>query len=253
MKNIKTSWDYSQLAKNYDHRAEYDSSLIKKILNDFGCKKNFPVADIGAGTGKLTKQLLKQDLIVSAVEPNLNMRKFGIKNCKDFNKINWSAATAENTGLFEKNIYAVFFGSSFNVVNYKKVFKELKRILIKNGHFCCLWNHRDLEDPLQKKVESIIKKYVKNYSYGKRRSDIIPILKKSNLFKKIKFLEKKFYHSTSKQTYIKAWKSHGTLNRQANNKFENILDEISKEIKRIDEGYIKVPFKTVAYFAQLKN
>ena len=52
--------------------------MIKKVLNDFGCKKNFPVADIGAGTGKLTKQLLKQNLIVSAVEPNLNMRKFGI-------------------------------------------------------------------------------------------------------------------------------------------------------------------------------
>ena len=140
MKNIKTNWDYSQLAKNYDHRAEYDSSLIKKVLNDFGCKKNFPVADIGAGTGKLTKQLLKQNLIVSAVEPNLNMRKFGIKNCKNFDKINWSAATAENTGLFEKNIYAVFFGSSFNVVNYKKVFKELKRILIKKGYFCTFIN-----------------------------------------------------------------------------------------------------------------
>ena len=39
MKNIKTNWDYSQLAKNYDHRAEYDSSLIKKVLNDFECKK----------------------------------------------------------------------------------------------------------------------------------------------------------------------------------------------------------------------
>ena len=32
MKNIKTNWDYSQLAKNYDHRAEYDSSVIKKIF-----------------------------------------------------------------------------------------------------------------------------------------------------------------------------------------------------------------------------
>ena len=70
--------------------------------------KNFPVADIGAGTGKLTKQLLKQNLIVSAVEPNLNMRKFGIKNCKNFDKINWSAATAENTGLLKK-IYMLFF------------------------------------------------------------------------------------------------------------------------------------------------
>ena len=253
MKNIKTNWDYSQLAKNYDHRADYDLSLIKKVLNDFGCKKNFPVADIGAGTGKLTKQLLKQNLIVSAVEPNSNMRKFGIKNCKNFDKINWSAATAENTGLFEKNIYAVFFGSSFNVVDYKKVFKELKRILIKNGYFCCLWNHRDLEDPLQKRVEGIIKKYVKKYSYGERRGNVIPILKESNLFKKIKFLEKKFFHSTPKQTYIQAWKSHGTLKRQANKNFKNIIGEISKEINKNDEEYIKVPFKTVVYYAQLKN
>ena len=36
------------------------------------------------------------------------MRKFGIKNCKKFDKINWSVATAENTGLFEK-IYMLFF------------------------------------------------------------------------------------------------------------------------------------------------
>ena len=33
MKNIKTKWDYSYLAKNYDHRAEYDKTLIKKFLN----------------------------------------------------------------------------------------------------------------------------------------------------------------------------------------------------------------------------
>ena len=207
MKHIKTNWDYSKLAKNYDHRAEYDSSIVKKILNSLKCKKNFPVADIGAGTGKLTKQLLKHNLIVSAVEPNLNMRKFGIKNCKNYEKINWSAATAEKTGLFENSLYAVFFGSSFNVVEYKKVFKELKRILIKNGFFCCLWNHRDLEDPLQKKIENIIKKYIKNYNYGERRSNVIPILERSNLFKKIKYLDKKFYHSTLKKIILK----HGNL------------------------------------------
>ena len=124
MKNIKTNWDYSQLAKNYDHRAEYDSSLIKKVLNDFGCKKNFPVADIGAGTGKLTKQLLKQNLIVSAVEPNLSMRKFGIKNCKNFDKINWSAATAENTAAQNRLRMAV----AFRFFNVKKEEDKLDKV-----------------------------------------------------------------------------------------------------------------------------
>ena len=108
MKNIKTNWDYSQLAKNYDHRAEYDSSLIKKVLNDFGCKKNFPVADIGAGTGKLTKQLLKQNLIVSAVEPNLNMRKFGIKTVKILIGL-IGLRQLLKIQVFLKKIYMLFF------------------------------------------------------------------------------------------------------------------------------------------------
>ena len=72
-KNIKTNWDYTVLAKHYDLRADYSSILIKKILKKIKCKENYPVADIGAGTGKLTKLLSKNNLIVSAIEPNSNM------------------------------------------------------------------------------------------------------------------------------------------------------------------------------------
>ena len=79
MKNIKTNWDYSQLAKNYDNRAEYDLTVIKRILKFFKCKENFPVGDIGAGTGKLTKLLLRENLIVSAVEPNYQMKNLVLR------------------------------------------------------------------------------------------------------------------------------------------------------------------------------
>ena len=253
MKNIKTKWDYSYLAKNYDHRAEYDKTLIKKILKFINCKANYPVGDIGAGTGKLTKLLLKENLIVSAVEPNLQMRKFGIKNCNKFSKVSWTIATAENTKLIDNSLYSIFFGSSFNVVDYKKVFKEIKRVLIKNGFFCCLWNHRDLTDPLQKKIEKIINKYIKDYNYGDRRKNPIPIIKKSNLFKNIKFTEKKFYNKTSKKLFINAWKSHGTLKRQSNGNFNKIINDISIEVNRLKSNVIRVPFKTVAYYCQLKG
>ena len=73
--------------------------------------------------------MLKENLIVGAVEPNLQMRKFGIKNCK-FSKVSWTII-AENTKLIDNSLYSIF-GSSINVVDYKKVFKEIK-VLIKNG------------------------------------------------------------------------------------------------------------------------
>ena len=115
MKNIKTNWDYTKLAKHYDLRADYSEKLINKILKNINCKPNYPVADIGAGTGKLTKLLCKNNLIVSAVEPNKNMSFYGRKNTKLYRNVNWSAGTGEETGLKSNSIYSVF--------NYEHYFK----------------------------------------------------------------------------------------------------------------------------------
>ena len=39
------------------------------------------------------------------------------------------------------------------------------------GWFACMWNHRELENPIQSKIESIIKERVSGYGYGTRRED----------------------------------------------------------------------------------
>ena len=178
--NIKTNWNYTNLAHHYDLRADYSKLLIKKILKQIKCQKNYPVADIGAGTAKLTKLLCENNLIVSAIEPNKNMRFYGEQNTKKFNNVNWSAGTGEDTTLKSSSIYCAFFGSSFNTLNYKKAFKEIKRITIKNGFFCCMWNHRNLKNIHQKEIEKIIKSHLPHYSYGDRRYDYKKIF---NVFK----------------------------------------------------------------------
>jgi len=65
LNKIKLKWDYSNLAKYYDLRADYSPKLIKRILLTTKCKRYYPVADIGAGTGKLTKLLCKFDWLKS--------------------------------------------------------------------------------------------------------------------------------------------------------------------------------------------
>ena len=78
------------------------------------------MADIGAGTAKLTKLLCENNLIVSAVEPNQKMRFYGERNTKKFTNLNWSSGTGEETTLKSNSIYCMFFGSSFNTLDYKK-------------------------------------------------------------------------------------------------------------------------------------
>ncbi len=77
---MSVTWDYTNRAAKYDARAAYSRVALDKLVNDMGCRQREPVADIGAGTGKLTVPLLDRGLTVRAIEPNGAMREFGIKN-----------------------------------------------------------------------------------------------------------------------------------------------------------------------------
>jgi ubiquinone/menaquinone biosynthesis C-methylase UbiE len=249
----KVEWDYTEHATHYDKRADYSYDAIAELLAATGCRPKTQVAEVGAGTGKLTKELLKHGLIVRSVEPNDAMRSIGIKNTRG-QSVTWSPGTGEATGLPSATFQAVFFGSSFNVVNQAAALLEVKRALVPNGWFGCMWNHRNLDDPVQKKIESIIKASIAGYSYGSRREDPTAVVNKSALFGPVKSIERTFNWDMSRDDIIVAWKSHATLKRQAGSdaKFDHIIAEISKYLGALP-GKITVPYTTRIYFAQLKS
>lgn len=253
-KNIKTNWDYTTLAQYYDLRADYSKKLIANILNKIKCKENYSVADIGAGTAKLTKLLCENNLIVSAVEPNQKMRFYGERNTKKFTNLNWSSGTGEETTLKSNSIYCMFFGSSFNTLDYKKALGEIKRVLIKKGFICLMWNHRNFKNIHQKKIEKIIKSYLPTYNYGDRRYDYKKILKKEKLLSNVQKITESFSIKIKKKDFIKAWKSHGTLRRNCrnSNQFNQIILSISTYVNSIKFDYVNVPYDNIAYIARLK-
>jgi ubiquinone/menaquinone biosynthesis C-methylase UbiE len=246
----KVNWDYTEHASHYDKRADYSPDAIESLLKAIGCVPPRPVADIGAGTGKLTKELLRHGLTVSSVEPNDAMRTIGIQNTAG-QSATWSVGTGEATGLQASSAYAVFFGSSFNVVNQSVALSEVCRILVPNGWFACMWNHRDLDDPVQQRIESIIKSSIPSYSYGSRREDPTDIIKASGHFSTTKSIEGKFVWKMSKPDIIVAWKSHATLKRQAGSDsvFSGIIKDIASYLDKLPE-MIDVPYTTRIYFAQ---
>jgi len=71
---LKTTWDYTELAAAYDRRGDYAPDAIDQLVELAGVSEGDLVADIGAGTGKLTRPLLDRRLKVHAVEPNDAMR-----------------------------------------------------------------------------------------------------------------------------------------------------------------------------------
>jgi ubiquinone/menaquinone biosynthesis C-methylase UbiE len=254
---IKVEWDYTDRAKHYDKRADYSEKVIDDIIAALGGVPDDAVGDVGAGTGKLTKLLLARGLTVQAVEPNGEMRKFGIENTLSYvpsAHISWRAGTGEQTALATASAAAVFFGSSFNVVDRAATLKEAARVLQPQGSFCCMWNHRVLDDPIQAQIENVIKNRVKNYEYGTRREDPTADILKSNLFGNVRNFEGQFVADMQTKDVVEAWQSHATLQRQvgSNHEFASLVAEISEVVESASQdGVIPVPYVTRAWLADL--
>lgn len=246
----RVTWDYTEHASHYDKRADYSGDAVGALLRTIGSDPSRPVADIGAGTGKLTKELLKRGLTVRSVEPNDAMRAIGILNTRG-GSVSWSVGTGEATGLADTSVYAVFFGSSFNVVDQELALSEVCRILVPNGWFACMWNHRDLEDPIQQRIESIIRSSIPAYSYGSRREDPTAIIEAHGRFSDVRAIEGRFVREMPKLDVVTAWRSHATLRRQAAGDalFSHLIDEIATYLDTLP-GMIPVPYTTRIYFAQ---
>ena len=113
-----------------------------------------------------------------------------------------------------------------------------------------MWNHRDLEDPLQQEIESILKRHIENYSYGTRREDQTGVIEESGLFGNVIYLEGSVIHEISSEDFIEGWKSHGTVYRQSLEKFSLINDDIKKLVESLDTKMLKVPYTTRVWMAQ---
>jgi SAM-dependent methyltransferase len=249
---LQVNWDYTDHAAHYDKRADYSDEAIASLVAMTGAVPGKPVGDIGAGTGKLTKELLKHGLTVRSVEPNGAMRQFGIANTAGCS-VKWTAGTGEETGLESGSVHSVFFGSSFNVVDQGKALAEVVRILVPGGWFACMWNHRDLDDPVQQRIESIIKSHIPAYSYGTRREDPTAVIESSGYFQEVKAIEGSFRWDMSRSDIIVAWKSHATLRRQAETEacFDAVIHEIEDYLNGLGDT-IAVPYTTRIYVAQSK-
>jgi SAM-dependent methyltransferase len=246
---MQTTWDYSALAAHYDSRADYAASALDRALTGMMLSRGDRIADVGAGTGKLARPLAERGLVVHAVEPNDEMRTRGIRNTRGL-PVTWREGTGERTGLDDASVKAVTFGSSFNVVDQRTALREARRIVQPHGWFCCLWNHRDLDDPLQARIEAIIRRAISDYDYGSRREDPTPVLTLSGLFEGVQAFSAGFQVQMTRVAVLDAWRSHGTLARQAGAKFDGIVEAIGRELH---EDVVPVAYTTRGWYARFRG
>lgn len=244
------SWDYTRHSRTYHDRPPYADEAIDLIVATAGLSDGDRVCDIGAGTGILTESLASRGFMVDALEPNDEMRRIGRERIDATSSVTWYETRAERTGLPPDRYRLVTYGSSFNVVDTTASLIETARILGPAGWFSCLWNHRDLDDPLQAEIENLIRRRVRGYGYGSRRADQKPIIRACELYTEPIAFEFSHIRHVQTRSWLSAWRSHATLARQAGNDFDAVVNEI---VALVGTGAatLDVPYTTRVYMAQL--
>jgi SAM-dependent methyltransferase len=98
------------------------------------------VLDLAAGTGKLTEGLLPLGLVVTAVEPDDDMRA---ELSHRFPQVNAAPGTAEDIPLATGSVDAVLVGQAFHWFDRVKALDEIARVLRPGGVVGALWNGED--------------------------------------------------------------------------------------------------------------
>lgn len=140
--------NFSLMAQYYSNRPGYNPESLKFVYQKALQLKSFPkdlkVADLGAGTGKLTEALLKIGCHVDSVEPNSEMFTVGKTLVKNPHQ-HWHQAYAEKTDLPSHQYDWVLMGSSFHWTDPQKSLPEFHRLLKPNGLVTLVWNPRTIE------------------------------------------------------------------------------------------------------------
>ncbi|MBV9794832.1 MAG: class I SAM-dependent methyltransferase [Actinobacteria bacterium] len=102
------------------------------------------VLDLGAGTGKLTRQLVSRGLDVVAVEPLAGMRAELSRVLPDTPVLDGSA---EHIPLPDGSVDAVLAAQAWHWVTPDRAAPEVARVLRPGGTLGLVWNERDDREP----------------------------------------------------------------------------------------------------------
>lgn len=251
--------DFTNLAKFYGNRPGYSITLLQclknHIENSVSSEDTQKIADIGAGTGKLTENLAEIGCTGYAVEPNDAMRAEGENNFKEQDTFLWQKGSAEQTFLGENSVKWALMGSSFHWTDSEKAAEEFYRILVPGGFFTAIWNPRDIESSeLHRRIEDAVYGQIpgmKRVSSGRTVSteEMTRKLLGKGLFKNIMLMESPHVEVMSKERYMNSWKSVNDIQVQAGEEgFQKILQNIERIIESYDE--IEVPYLSRAWTVQ---
>ena len=141
---------YLQDSERYERvRPGYPAESVAWLVPD-GARR---AADIGAGTGKFTRHLVRRCAEVTAVDPSADMLSVLAQHLPEVSRVQ---GTAEASGLGSSSVDVVTIAQAWHWCDPAATSAEAARILVPGGVFGLVWNQLDVGVPWVHRLSRIM-------------------------------------------------------------------------------------------------
>ncbi|MCX7833564.1 MAG: class I SAM-dependent methyltransferase [Ignavibacteria bacterium] len=233
------------------YRPSYPAKIIDILKEEIGFNETFDIADIGSGTGLLSKLFVNLGNIVYGVEPNDEMREAAEKIFSENYNFISIKGTAENTTLANECVDLITAAQSFHWFNTEQAKNEFKRILRKNGYVVIIFNVRKNNTPFMKAYNNLQENM--NSDYKQVRLENVKRKHISEFFNGKKFIER--HLENSQELDFPSLKGRllscsyvpltGQENKRVIKELKSIFDKYNKKNK------VTIEYQTKIYIGKL--
>jgi len=235
------------------YRPGYPPAILEVLREHCGLTSESVVADIGSGTGILTKVFLEAGNLVYGIEPNAAMREAAEEFLKPYPRFRSINGSAEATTLADSSVDFVTAGQAFHWFDVKGSREEFLRIFRPAGWVVVVANERVPDSPLQRDYEAILRKY--GTDYDKVAATYPKYEQMKEFFGSVPFSGKSFPN-------VQVFDFEGLRGRllsasYAPPKDHPNHDPMLAELKRVfdvhqEDGRVRFEYKTQIQYGQLK-
>jgi SAM-dependent methyltransferase len=223
---------HSGKAKNYDiGRAEYPTEFFDFLYGEFGIKTIDIIADIGCGTGKVTKHFLERGNKVLAVEYDADMLKIADHNFAKYSNYMSICASAEDTTIETGTVDHIICGTSYCWFDRTRAVPEFRRISHNNGNVLIAHINGGTND-FAEDIEKVNEKYRQPVLSAKPNT--------SPPFPVGKFTEKnvEYTESVSYSKFLNTSLSMSFAPAEGHELYKPFCDEVSAVFEKYETGGI---------------
>ena len=224
-------------------RPDYPREAVAWMLEPVSAQAQPAVADVGAGTGKLTRVALAVGAQVTAIDPDPDMLDALRTAVPD---VPTHVGTAENLPLPDASQDAVILGQAWHWVEPVAGSLEVARVLRPGGVLGLIWNIRDESTPWLRRLTEIMRA-----SRAERvLADGHPVV--AEPFGPLEQEQWTWVRPMTRQKLLDMARSRSyviTASDDERARIEDGLAELFDEVGAVDDAVVDLPYVTRAYRA----